>query len=63
VKQKYNRQNYGTEKRNVLLRIDEIFAEKIISTDREQVCMVGDFTKHLAFFDNWTKISLRGQAD
>lgn len=33
MKKKYNRQNYGTERRNVQLKIDEIFAEKVIPAD------------------------------
>lgn len=33
MKNKYNRVHYGTEKRNVQLKIDEVFAEKIIPAD------------------------------
>lgn len=33
MKNKYNHKNYGTETRNVQLKIDEIFAEKIIPAD------------------------------
>jgi transposase len=33
MKNKKHRVNYGTEKRNVQLKMDEVFAEKIISAD------------------------------